>query len=930
MSQSEFSKPDYAALVKAVSHSSPTPPDWLAVGQQIYSSTYGFGQVIGVLGSRLVVDFEKLASHVSFSNWQNAVETGSVVKAEDASALWTSPALDLEQISHPVFKDVAVELADNLIAVETTPPDDGELYSLPDDLPAAFRTALSRIGISQIYSHQLESLTALRSGKDISILTPTASGKTWCFNIAVVESCLTSNATALYLYPLKALAVDQIGKLRSLVSQLPKDEQIKVGLMTGDTSIIQRQRLFSPNPPQILGVSPDLLHYQLYNVRKKDEGESFREFLRRLRYVVIDESHTYVATFGANFTNLMRRLRVAVDSVGGDSNCLQWVFSSATIGNPAEMALRFSGRETTPERLQLIERSGAFIAGRTTLCLKPSSNANPDAAKIILKMLLHELTGICFCNNRSAVKSLLSIIKQEARKQECSHLADGVAIFYGSLRSDRRSDIIQQLQSGKIRWILSTSALEAGLDLPELDCCLVRGWPGSLMSFRQRIGRAGRRNPGLAIFLPVAQSSLDNYYSANPDVLLHSIAESASFNPDYPILLGKHLMAAAVESGIPIAMLTHYFGERAAAVADALMNQNQLFLSRNGQLWGRGYPHKEINLRGNAMTSVKLIDNRTGEDFEEMALDMAFREVFPGAIYSAQDTSGEIAKYKSTALDVNQRIAILNPINSKSNTFTIAETDLDIEMLEPLADPKTVGLSIPKGELKLTLGWGEITSSVTGYKLCVKQYELTCTSSGCRNYHRPLSGKSCIHCGSSLKNVELVTVIDEVAFEKPYYTQYKTPIVKVEINDAIKQVISTQVGQLKEQVLRSNNTNVPSGYAALWEAAADSTALHSMGHQMIFAVPLVILSSSLDLNYIVVEEGETVGYFYDAVDGGNGCSEAIFHQFQKFAHSAASLLKACGCEAGCPKCLHLHSCPQGNSALNKTVGLTLLEAIASD
>ncbi|GAB1545281.1 hypothetical protein NUACC21_79570 [Scytonema sp. NUACC21] len=214
MSQSESSKPDYAALVKAVSYSSPTPPDWLAVGQLIYSPTYGFGQVIGVLGSRLIVDFEKLDSHVSFSNWQNAVESENIVKAEDAPVQAASPALDLKQICHPVFFDVALELANNLKAVEMTPPSDGELYPLPDDLPAALRTALLHIGINQIYSHQLESLTALRSGKDISILTPTASGKTWCFNIGVVESCLTSDATALYLYPLKALAVDQIGKLR--------------------------------------------------------------------------------------------------------------------------------------------------------------------------------------------------------------------------------------------------------------------------------------------------------------------------------------------------------------------------------------------------------------------------------------------------------------------------------------------------------------------------------------------------------------------------------------------------------------------------------------------------------------------------------------------------------------------------------------------
>ena len=926
MSKSEPSRPDYAALIKAVAETSLTLPEWLEVGQAVYSPTYGFGQIMGVLGQRLIVDFDKSSEPISISNWSVAVEQRMLVKAADAPQPNQTP--DLQQISHPIFQNIAEQLADNLVSIETILPTDGELHPLPSDLPAVLQSALKEMGITQIYSHQLESLMALRSGKDISILTPTASGKTWCFNIAVMESCLTSNAVALYLYPLKALASDQIGKLRSLVAALPADTQIKIGLMTGDTSMAERQRLFTPTPPQILGVSPDLLHYQLYSVCKKAEGEPFREFLRNLRWVVIDESHTYVGTFGANFANLMRRLRVAIDSVGGDSTKVQFVFSSATIGNPAEMALRFSGRETTPERLQLIDKSGAKSAGRTILSLKPSSTANPDAAKIILSLLDKELSGICFCNNRSSVKNLLGLIKQEARRQGCSHLAVSVAVFYGSLKSDRRSEIIQQLQSGKVRFILSTSALEAGLDLPELDCCLVRGWSGSLMSFRQRIGRAGRRSPGLVIFLPVAQSHLDNYYSANPDVMLHGAAESASFNPDYPVLLGKHLMASCVESGIPLAKLTHYFGERSLAIADALLNQNQLFLSRNGQIWGRGYPHKEISLRGNTSTSVKLIDSNTGEDFEEMDLAMSQREVFPGAIYTAQDADGQIIKYKSIELDIEARRAILSPINAKSNTFTIAETDLDIQMLEPLAEPKAIALSIPGGELKLTLAWGEITSLVTGYKLCIRQYELTCISRKCRNYHRSLSGKSCSACGQRLQSAELVTIIDEIPFDKPYHTQYKTPIVKVEINEAVRLAISAYIQQHKEQI-RTTHESIPLELAPLWEAEARAIALHSIGHQIQFAVPLVVLSSSLDLNYLVTEAGGTVGYFYDSCADGNGCSEAIFHQFPKFATSAKSLALACNCEAGCPKCLYMHGCPQSNSALNKKVGLKLLEAIAA-
>lgn len=141
-----------------------------------------------------------------------------------------------------------------------------------------------------------------------------------------------------------------------------------------------------------------------------------------------------------------------------------------------------------------------------------------------------------------------------------------------------------------------------------------------------------------------------------------------------------------------------------------------------------------------------------------MDLAMSQREVFPGAIYTVQDADGQIARYRSTQLDVEAKRAILTPIDAKSNTFTTAETDWEIQMLEPLAEPKAIGLSIPEGELKLTLGWGEITSLVSGYKLCVKQYELTCISSKCRNYHRPLSGRSCSACGQRLQSAELSTL----------------------------------------------------------------------------------------------------------------------------------------------------------------------------
>ncbi len=267
-------------------------------------------------------------------------------------------------------------------------------------------------------------------------------------------------------------------KLKQIVDGLSNDHSLTMGLMTGDTPKDERQRLFIPQPPNILAVSPDLLHHYLYNLRRRDDGEHWREFLRRLRWVVIDESHTYVGAFGAHFANLMRRLRVAVSRVGGNSLKLQFICSSATIGNPEEMALRFSGRTLQPERLRLIQHSGASTAGRTLLSLAPSSIANPDAAKIIISWLQHGLTGIVFCNSRAAVKSLMGIIQRETQRLGLSHLAPLVAIFYGSLTGSRRQEIVQHLLQGRVKVILSTSALECGLDLPELDCCLLRGYLG--------------------------------------------------------------------------------------------------------------------------------------------------------------------------------------------------------------------------------------------------------------------------------------------------------------------------------------------------------------------------------------------------------------------------------------------------------------------
>ena len=943
---------DYAALIRAVTPNSERKhPEWLDPGQQLFSPQYGQGEVMSWMGNTLIVKFPGYSVPVLYKNWQQAVEKSEIAPGEASKTPESSSeseengageiqsasfsqvsAAEIATIPQPKFRAIALELASNLSAVRITPPASGSLYAIPRDLPSPLQNALRGLGIHQLYSHQIEALDSLRKGRDLSIVTPTASGKTLCYNLAILEDCLNRPQTsALYIFPLKALAFDQFRKLQRIVETFPQEQRVKVGQMTGDTPYTERLGLFVPHLPNILAVSPDLLHHQLSKIPRVSQWAPWREFLRRLRWVVIDESHSYIGAFGAHFTNLMRRLRRAVDSVGGNSNKLQFICSSATIGNPRDMAIRFSGRTPQPDRLHLIEGSGAGTAGRTVLCLAPSDTANSDACKIVLAWLQQNLSAIVFCNSRGAVKKLVDLIQKESTRQGHSYLAQKVTAFYGSLKSDRRQNIISQLQRGTLKVIISTSALEAGLDLPELDCCLVKGYPGSIMSFRQRLGRAGRISPGLVIFLPVSQSSLDYYYGKHPEQLLSGEVESAAFNPNYPTIVSKHLECCCVESGLPAVEVESRFDAGGGAVAEALLDQKRLSLSPNSTLRGRGNPHLKVNIRGNAIDAIELIDENTGESFEEMSRDIAYREVFPGAIYTAFDESNRLVTYHCQSLDIDQNKAILQPFEEDASLFTEPDLGLQIELLEKLEESRIIPTNLPEARLRLTLGWGKITSEVTGYKLCKREYRQTCTNVKCRRHQQPVEGKICTSCGRTLKSIEINKLIKSVPFNPSYQIQYEAPVVKVEVNPALIAAITGEVNRQKASARTQYGDDIPQELKGLFEGNAVGVALHSMAHQIQLAVPLVVLSSTHDVNCTVEQDDSgIVAYFFDTTDGGNGASEEIGKQLPLFAAKAMSLALNCECSDGCPKCLIQIGCPQQNQGLHKKVGLFLLEAIATN
>lgn len=649
--------------------------------------------------------------------------------------------------------------------------------------------------------------------------------------------------------------------------------------------------------------------------------------------------HSFNGVYGANMALLLRRLKLAVDRHGGNSNDLQFIFLSATCGNPTQLARRLAGRrqQTDPKRLIWIKTSGASTPEKQLIVTQPTYNANAETAKLMVFLMRQGLRGITFCNAREVTKTLAELVKQECQLQHCDQFARKVAVFYGSLSDERRAEIIRQLETGQIIWIIGTEALEAGIDLPVLDCAIVRGFPGSLMSFWQRIGRAGRRNKGLAIYVPIAQNLVDVHFTERDR--LFDASESISFNPNYPILLAKHLLCAAVETGIQTNQLNPYFGTEAMKIARMLMAQGHLLKGRNG-LYAKGFPHSDINFRGGVgQGSFKLIDSISGRQLEEMNDEIAYREVFPGAIYRRQDETGQILTYQSEALDLPQRLATLKPIDAGA-TFTNALTRCEAKAQSLLAQPMQVPLSFLGREenqlglepslahLVLELGFGTMSQMTTGYQLMTRQYERTCLNKKCIHYRELLPNTAhCPSCSKRTREAEIVKVVTETAFPKSYEVSYSTPILKLSLNAKAQDYLRKFASEAKTAF---EGQSIPPQYQVLWDHPAVFVALHSLGHQLMTALPLVVLASHHDLDFIVEQDSsEFCGLFYDTTDGGNGATEGILKNLSKLVKVAAELAQSCECEYGCPKCLIQHGCPDGNRGLLKQMGLVLLESIAT-
>lgn len=534
------------------------------------------------------------------------------------------------------------------------PPEPARWQEPGSDLPQVLHTAVQALGIPRLYSHQVEALDLLRAGRHVGITTPTASGKTLIYNLAVAEKLLAEpEAHALYLFPLKALAQDQLKVLQTFSRTLPGDP-LSAAIYDGDTSASARGRI-KRKLPRVILTNPDMLHYGLLAF-----PDAWHDFFRRLRYVVLDEAHTYRGVFGSHVGLVLRRLRRLCGEPGPT-----WVASSATMANAGEFLQRLTGSP-----FALVERSGAPREGRHVLLMDPLTSPYTQAAGLLQECLEQGIKTIIFTQSRK-ITELVAMWVQEAAPRHAKKIA---AYRSGYLPEERR-DIERRLFSDELSAVISTSALESGIDVGGLDACLLVGYPGTMISTWQRLGRVGRQQRDALLVMIAQPDALDHFFLHNPDRLFADRYENCVLDPANPEVLARHLPCAAAER-----TLTRddsaFFGPGLDGTAAALAAAGDLHATADGSGWvaSRKQTHRFVDIRS---TGEQFVIKRDRDGIVLGAMDGArvYKECHPGAVYLHAGQT-----YLVTHLDLESRTVLVNETDVDWYTqYTAAE---DIELLD--------------------------------------------------------------------------------------------------------------------------------------------------------------------------------------------------------------------------------------------------------
>ena len=503
-------------------------------------------------------------------------------------------------------------------------------------------SSLTGLGITGLFSHQVEAWEAAGRGENVIVTTGTASGKSLAFNLPVLNAIAAEPKTrALYIYPTKALAQDQARVLASF-----RLKGLKPAIYDGDTETERRWQI--RKWANVILTNPDML-----NVGLLPHHDRWGDVLANLRYVVVDEAHVYRGVFGSHVGNVLRRLRRLALVYGSRP---QLLLTSATIANPAELALALTGEPAT-----VIDRDGAAHAEREIVIWNPPlvdpelglrASALGEASLLMAGLVSHGLRTICFAKSRKAAE----LIHRFTVERVDSATAERLAPYRAGYTREQRREIERRLTEGELLGVSATDALELGIDIGSLDCAISVGFPGTIASLRQQWGRAGRRERGLAVLI-TSEDALDQFFAREPEALLSRRIEAAILDHASPRILDPHVLAAAYEAPLD-ATDAETLGPEALERAAFLP---ELELTPAGYVFkGRDYPAGRISLRSGDSEAFTVVDTATGSVLGLVERERAYSTVHDGAVYlhlgeqyvvSQLDHAGDVALVHRQAVD---------------------------------------------------------------------------------------------------------------------------------------------------------------------------------------------------------------------------------------------------------------------------------------
>ncbi|RMF60681.1 MAG: DEAD/DEAH box helicase [Calditrichaeota bacterium] len=724
----------------------------------------------------------------------------------------------------------------NVTAWKILSAQDARYAPFPPNMRAELVDALQKRGIRQLYSHQAEAVELVIQGKNVAVVTPTASGKTLCYNLPVLNTVLEdAEARALYLFPTKALSQDQVAELHDLVTTMSGNLSfdIKTYTFDGDTPAAARKAIRSSG--HIVVTNPDMLHQGILPHHTK-----WVKLFENLRFVVIDELHNYRGVFGSHLANLLRRLRRICDFYGSQP---QFICCSATIANPKELA-----EQLVQQPVELVDRNGAPRGEKHFILYNPPvvnrelgirRSYIKEARAIARRFLLNGVQTIVFARSRLRVEILVTYLKKLMRKAKKSPAL--IRGYRGGYLPTERRAIERGLRSGEILGVVSTNALELGIDIGQLQAAVMAGYPGTIASAWQQAGRAGRRSETSVAVLVASSAPMDQYVVTHPAYFLEKAPESGVVDANNLVILMDHLKCAAFE--LPFGENEKFGVETTRQILEYLAENRVLHYVPPGPNETEGkfhwmtdaYPAEAVSLRSATPDNVVIIDTTNEERvIGEVNLLDAPILLHDDAIYIHEGTQFHVDK-----LDWERQKAYVRRV--EVDYYTDAHTDTSLRVLDVIEEQE-----IPDGKK----GYGEVNANWQTTKYKKLKFES--------------------HENIGFGKVEL----PELEMHTTAYWWELSP-------------------EAAEK-LDLSKANLGDGLKAAANALGTVAAVHLMcDPRDLRAVPMVRAP---------VTQRPTI-YIYDNHPGGVGFSLKLFHLHDDLKRAARELIEGCGCEEGCPSCV---------------------------